>query len=98
DQRPTLEEISTELEKLSKEKANKFIMNAIDNDEHTEPETSTFTVEFEFIVNAVNDDKQSKLETSAYSMDFSSNDNSKSLESDLCIIKEINNFAFCNSR
>ncbi|CAG8814763.1 17492_t:CDS:1, partial [Gigaspora margarita] len=46
---------------------NEFIMNAIDNDEHTEPETTTS------------------------SMEFSSNDNSKSLESDLCIIKEINN-------
>ncbi|KAF0429698.1 kinase-like protein [Gigaspora margarita] len=91
DQRPTLEEISTELKKLSKEKTNKFIMNTIDNDDHTEPETTTSSMEFEFIVNAVNDDKQSKPETSIYSMGFSSNDNSKSLESDLCIIKEINN-------
>ncbi|CAG8615952.1 24705_t:CDS:2, partial [Gigaspora rosea] len=91
DERPTLEEISTKLEKLSKKKTNKFIVNNIDNDEHTESETSTSTVEFEFIVNTVNDYKQSKPETSTYSMSFPSNDNSKNLESDLCIFKEIDN-------
>ncbi|CAG8702181.1 23472_t:CDS:2, partial [Gigaspora margarita] len=83
DQRPMSEVISTELEKLSKEKINKFIMNAM------ETETSTSMMESELIVNTVNDDKQSKPEASTYSMEFSSNDHSKSLESDLCIIKEI---------
>ncbi|CAG8796524.1 12904_t:CDS:1, partial [Gigaspora rosea] len=91
DERPILEEISTELEKLSKEKTNTFITNVIDNDEHTKPKISTSTMVSELFAKYVNDDKQSKPETSTYSMCFSSNDNSKSLESDLCIIKEIYN-------
>ncbi|CAG8812218.1 20290_t:CDS:1, partial [Gigaspora margarita] len=48
-------------------------------------------MESEFIANVINDHKQSKPETSTHSMSFSSNNNNNSLESDLCIFKEINN-------